>query len=80
MKWTILGLALLVVGLGCGKKPEPVAEAEHTEAEEVPAAEQPYVDAARPFAEAIAARQYDRSESTRLNSSHSSVSRMPSSA
>ena len=60
MKWTILGLALLVVGLGCGKKPEPVAEAEHTEAEEVPAAEQPYVDAARPFAEAIAARQYDR--------------------
>lgn len=60
MRWMICGLAAVLACWGCGKKSKPVESAAVAEQEDVPAAEQPFLEAARPFAEAVAAREYER--------------------
>ncbi len=63
MKWIMCGLVVVLLGAlgaGCGKRSTTAEGDVGADGEEVSAAERVFLDAARPFAEAIAARQYAR--------------------
>ncbi len=60
MKWIMCCLVAALLGAGCGKKPATAEGGAGEETEEVSAEERVFLAAARPFVEAIAARQYER--------------------